>query len=90
MGMMRRIPGWTGEGMESLMTKYVVNAEETDLMFTFGEYKELVRCAECEYHRNGVNMCDIWHAHTNRDGYCHRGRKYGKGNGNGENQRNDD
>ena len=72
------MPGWTGEGMESLMTKYVVNAEETDLMFTFGEYKELVRCAECEYHRNGINMCDVWHAHTNRDGYCHRGRKYGK------------
>lgn len=40
--------------------------------------EELIRCDECEYHRNGINMCDVWHAHTNRDGYCHRGRKYGK------------
>lgn len=60
------------------MTKYIVNAEETDLMFTFNSHEELVTCKDCEYHRNGCGICDIWHAHTNPDGYCHRGRKYGK------------
>ena len=60
------------------MTKYVVNAEETDLMFTFNSHEELVTCKDCEYHRNGCGICDIWHAHTSPDGYCHRGRKYGK------------
>lgn len=60
------------------MTKYIVNAEETDLMFTFNSHEELVSCKDCEYHRNGCGICDIWHAHTNPDGYCHRGRKYGK------------
>lgn len=43
------------------------------------EHDEVItRCKDCEYHRNRINMCDIWHAHTNPDGYCHRGRKYGK------------
>lgn len=60
------------------MTKFIVNAEETDLMFTFSEYKELVYCEHCEYHGKRTNMCDIWHSHTNPNGYCHRGRKYGK------------
>lgn len=60
------------------MTKYIINAEETDLMFTFNSHEELVTCKDCEYHRNGCGICDIWHAHTNPDGYCHKGRKYGK------------
>ena len=60
------------------MTKFIINAEETDLMFTFNDHTELVTCKDCEYHRNGCGICDIWHAHTNPDGYCHRGRKYGK------------
>ena len=51
------------------MTKYIVNAEETDLMFTFNSHEELVTCKDCEYHRNGCGICDIWHAHTNLDGY---------------------
>ena len=60
------------------MTKYIVNAEETDLMFTFNSHEELVTCKDCEYHRNGCGICDVWHSHTSSDGYCHRGRKYGK------------
>ena len=47
------------------------------------EYKNsrlfITHCRECEYHRNGINMCDIWHAHTSPEGYCHRGKIYGKG-----------
>lgn len=50
---------------------------------TMDEYKNsrlfITHCRECEYHRNGINMCDIWHAHTSPEGYCHRGKIYGKG-----------
>ena len=50
----------------------------TAIMKTSGDMDELIRCKDCEYHRNGCGICDIWHAHTNPDGYCHRGRVYGK------------
>ena len=39
---------------------------------------KITRCKDCEFHRNGCGICDIWHAHTSPDGFCHRGRKYGK------------
>ena len=41
-------------------------------------HPQIIRCKDCEYHRNGCGICDIWHAHTNPDGYCHRGKVYGK------------
>lgn len=41
----------------------------------------VTRCKDCESHRNRANMCDFWHHHTNGDGYCYRGRKYGGSGG---------
>ena len=40
--------------------------------------EELIRCKDCEHHGNRTNMCDIFHCHTNPNGYCHRGRIYGQ------------
>ena len=62
------------------MSKYIVSANETDLFFLYREYHELITCKDCEYHRNGAGVCDIWHAYTNLNGYCHRARKYGDKN----------
>ena len=39
---------------------------------------ELIRCKNCENHREPVNMCDIWHRHTGREGYCHRAKAKSK------------
>lgn len=67
------------------MKEYIVSHEYIDGIYTdegstFGldMQKELIRCKDCEYHRNGCGICDVWHSHTSSDGYCHRGRKYGK------------
>lgn len=35
---------------------------------------ELIRCRNCENHGTRTNMCDIWHRHTNGEGYCHRAK----------------
>ena len=43
-------------------------------------YPHITYCRDCEFHRNGCGICDIWHTHTSPDGFCHRGRKYGKNN----------
>ena len=40
--------------------------------------ERLTRCKDCEHHGKRTNMCSIWHAHTKPEGYCHRGKIYGK------------
>ena len=51
----------------------VINAEPTvDAM-------PLIRCRNCEHHGTRTNMCDIWHRHTNGEGYCHRAKAVKKG-----------
>ena len=35
---------------------------------------ELIRCKDCENHGTRTNMCDIWHRHTNGEGFCHRAK----------------
>lgn len=50
----------------------------TAIMKTSGDMDELIRCKNCENHREPVNMCDIWHRHTNADGYCHRAKAKSK------------
>lgn len=59
------------------MNKYIVTAEETDLFLSFPKYAELITCRHCENHRHRAGICDIWHAHTAPDGYCHRAKKEG-------------
>lgn len=66
------------------MKEYIVSQEYIDGIYTdegstFGldMQKELVRCKECQSHRNRTNMCDEWHCHTGPFGYCHRGKRYG-------------
>lgn len=41
----------------------------------------VIRCKDCEYHGKRTNICDIFHCHTNPNGYCHRGHVYGKAEG---------
>lgn len=40
--------------------------------------EDLIRCKECESHRNRSGICDVWHHHTSGEGFCHRGRRYGQ------------
>lgn len=42
-------------------------------------WERVVHCATCEYHRDRVNLCDVWHTHTNPAGYCHRAKAVKKG-----------
>lgn len=44
----------------------------------YGYGTPLIRCRNCENHREPVNMCDIWHRHTNGEGYCHRAKAKSK------------
>ena len=67
------------------MKEYIVSHEYIDGIYTdegstFGldMQKELIRCRDCEHHREPVNMCDIWHRHTGREGYCHRAKAKSK------------
>ena len=34
----------------------------------------VIRCKDCENHGTRTNMCDIWHRHTNGEGFCHRAK----------------
>lgn len=43
------------------------------------ESQELIRCKDCEHHGTRTNMCDIWHRHTNGEGFCHRAKAVKKG-----------
>lgn len=38
----------------------------------------VIRCKDCESHRNRSGICDVWHHHTSGEGFCHRGRRYGQ------------
>ena len=60
------------------MPKFIVNAEETELFFLFREYKELTLCKQCEEHHKRTNYCAIWKCNTDPEGFCYKGRKYGK------------
>lgn len=35
-------------------------------------------CYQCQDHFDRTNMCGEWKCHTPPNGYCHKGRKYGK------------
>lgn len=59
------------------MSKYIVNAEETDLFFLYREYHELIMCKECQEHGERTNYCAIWKKNTDPNGWCYRARKYG-------------
>lgn len=67
------------------MKEYIVSQEYIDGIYTdegstFGldMQKELIRCQDCESHRNRSGICDVWHHHTSPQGFCHRGRRYGQ------------
>lgn len=55
------------------MIEYICEIEEGMI-----PVKELIRCKDCENHGTRTNMCDIWHRHTNGDGYCHRAKAKNK------------
>ena len=38
----------------------------------------IIRCKDCEYHRNRTNRCDAWSANTPADGHCYRAKKKGE------------
>lgn len=40
-----------------------------------GTATPLVRCKDCQNHRDLAGMCDVWHHHTGAMGFCHRARK---------------
>ena len=46
----------------------------TAIMKTSGDMDELIRCRDCRNHGTRTNMCDIWHRHTNGEGFCHRAK----------------
>lgn len=56
------------------MTEWIIEADENSVFYMFKFYEPLTRCKDCEYHRNRINMCDIWHRHTSADGFCHRAK----------------
>ena len=58
------------------MKEYIVKDMTGE--FEDKDYPELIRCKNCENHREPVNMCDIWHRHTGREGYCHRAKAKSK------------
>ena len=41
-------------------------------------HPQIIRCKDCENHGTRTNMCDIWHRHTNGEGYCHRAKAKSK------------
>lgn len=51
------------------MIEYICEIEEGMI-----PVKELIRCKDCENHRNRTNMCDIYHVHKNGNGYCDRAK----------------
>lgn len=58
------------------MKEYIVSENSYEYeMRRYDELSELIRCKNCEHHRDRINMCDIWHRHTSREGYCHRAKK---------------
>lgn len=60
------------------MKEYIMTTEtDMDGVDCYIRKGELVRCKECQSHRNRTNMCDEWHCHTGPFGYCHRGKRYG-------------
>ena len=60
------------------MKEWIIEADESTLFYMFKHYEPLTRCKDCESHGKRTNMCDIFHCHTNPNGYCHRGRIYGQ------------
>lgn len=66
------------KGKEIRMKEFIIEADESTLFYMFKHYEPLTRCKECEHHGKRTNMCDIFHCHTNPNGYCHRGRIYGQ------------
>ena len=61
------------------VVRYYASHDNIPEGHTDGEFmEELIRCKDCEYHRNRINMCDIWHRHTNGEGYCHRAKAKSK------------
>lgn len=65
------------------MTEIIISLEAlSDIVgkeIKLSKYDEVVtRCKDCEYHGKRTNICDIFHCHTNPNGYCHKGRIYGQ------------
>ena len=61
------------------MKEYIVKEYETfPYKGATKEMPELIRCKDCENHGTRTNMCDIWHRHTNAEGYCHRAKAKSK------------
>ena len=66
------------------MKEYIMPIDDTafdwDEMFVgvIRKQEELIRCKDCESHRNRSGICDVWHHHTSGEGFCHRGRRYGQ------------
>lgn len=64
------------------MKEYICFYDEDEMQFKPNPYadeaEELIRCKECESHRNRSGICDVWHHHTSGEGFCHRGRRYGQ------------
>ena len=61
-----------------MMSEWICKEVQTDNGGYLEPVKPLVRCKDCEHHGKRTNMCSIWHAHTKPEGYCHRGKIYGK------------
>ena len=60
------------------MTEWIIEADENSVFYMFKFYEPLTRCKYCEHHGTRTNMCDIWHRHTNGEGYCHRAKAKSK------------
>ena len=56
------------------MTEWIIEADKDSVYYMFKHYESLIRCKDCENHRDRINMCDIWHRHTGGEGFCHRAK----------------